>query len=168
MILVMLAVGRFLRIFHLHVFIDDLAKFSRDIVSLQSNGFAPIDVNWRYRALSRSRKADADIGMLAFAGAIDDASHHRQGHVLYAIIFFTPYQHLLANISLYAFRQLLKISAGCASTSGACRHERHKGSQPRGLQDFLGNDHFAGTIAAGLGSKRYPNGIAYAIQKQYR
>src|SRR5690242_15493285 len=99
-VLAMLDGCRLLRIFHLNIVIDDSAKFSRDIVALQRDGFAAVHVNRCYRPLTRTRKTDADIGVLAFAGAVDHASHHRESHILHAVIFFAPYQHLVANISL--------------------------------------------------------------------
>src|SRR4051794_26441470 len=99
----------FLWVLHLHIFIYDLSKLSGNVVAFQGYGFLPIHVYRRYWSLARPGQADPNVCVLAFTRAVDHATHHRQGHILNAIILLAPYQHLVANITLNAFRQLLKI-----------------------------------------------------------
>src|SRR4029079_14502407 len=110
----------FLGIFHLHIFIDDLTKLPSNIVALQGYGLLTIHENWRHRPLSRAGQAAADVGMLAFAGTIDHASHYRQRHIFHAIVLLAPYQHAVANVALDTFSKLLKIGTGGTPATGAC------------------------------------------------
>src|SRR6476619_272451 len=105
-----MSLSYFLRVLRLHIFVDDLAKFARDVISLQRYRFLTVHKNRCDWAFSRSGKTDTDICVLAFPGTVDHASHYGQGHVLHAVVLLPPNQHPLANVALYAFSKLLKIS----------------------------------------------------------
>ena len=40
-----------------------------------------VDVDRRHGLFERARQRDADVGVLGFAGAVDDAAHHRDLHL---------------------------------------------------------------------------------------
>ena len=66
--------------------------------------------------LAGAGQRDADVGMLRFAGSVDDAAHHRDLQVLdRPVISFLPHRHVLAQIALDLLRQFLEPrSRSCA------------------------------------------------------
>src|SRR5436190_14481298 len=58
------------------VILDERLELLRDALALERHGLATVDVHRRDRHLVRSGQADADVGVLGFAGAIDHAAHH--------------------------------------------------------------------------------------------
>ena len=106
--------------------------------------------------------------MLGFAGAIHDAPHHSDVHVFYAGILGLPGRHLLAKIGLYAIGKFLENSRGGAATAGACNDHRCEFAQAHRLQNFLRHYNLFRAIAAGLGGKRYADGVADPRLQQYR
>ena len=54
------------------------------------------------RSLTRTRQADAYIGVLTFTRAIDYTPHDGQCHVFHTFILFTPHDHFITHISLNA------------------------------------------------------------------
>ena len=116
--------------------------------------------------LARARQADADVGMLALPGPIDDATHHGDRHLLDAVALFAPFGHAVANEPLDFLGEFLEVGARRAATAGACDDHGREGPQAHGLQYFLRNDDFLGAIAARLGRQRDANRVADAFLQQ--
>src|SRR5688572_3042734 len=67
-------------VFILDVGLDDRLELFRDALALERHGLLAVDIHRRHRHFAGARQADADIGMLGFAGAVDYATHHRDAH----------------------------------------------------------------------------------------
>src|SRR6201999_4680147 len=52
-------------------------EFGRDVGAAQGAEFLAVDEYRRCRGFAGARQGDADIGMLGFAGTVDDAAHDR-------------------------------------------------------------------------------------------
>src|SRR5882672_9669647 len=103
---------------------------------------------------------DADIGVLGFAGAVDDAAHDRDVERLDAGIARLPVGHFVADEILNAARQFLERGRGGAAAAGACRDQRYESAKTHGLQQFLRDLYFQRAVAAGLRGERNPDGVA--------
>src|SRR5262245_34884545 len=62
------------------VVFDDALEVLRDGVAAQRDGFLAVDEHRRGGCLASAGQADADVGVLALAGAVDDAAHDRDLH----------------------------------------------------------------------------------------
>src|SRR6476620_2970551 len=71
----------------------------------QGAEFLAVDEHGRRRRLAGAGQRDADIGVLVFAGAVDDAAHHRDVERLDARIFGLPGRHLFADEIMDRARQ---------------------------------------------------------------
>src|SRR5438067_8187432 len=71
----MVASGRLGAVFFADVALDDHLEFFRDALTLERHGLAAVDVDRRDRHLVGSRQADADVGVLRFAGPVHHAAH---------------------------------------------------------------------------------------------
>src|SRR5213596_225979 len=118
------------------VFLDQLLEFLGDPLAFQSNGLDSIHVDRRDRALAGPGEADADIGVLAFAGPVDDAAHDRDVHVFDSGVALAPLRHLLAQEALDLFGQLLEIGAGGAAATRASDHHRRERAQTHRLEQL--------------------------------
>src|SRR3990172_7860133 len=116
-----------------HVLLDDALEVLGDAVTLQRDGLLAIHVDGRDRPLAGARQADADVRLLGFAGAVDDATHDGDVHGLDARITLAPPGHLGAEVALDSRRELLEESAGRPPAARAGDHERREGAQPHGL-----------------------------------
>src|SRR5438552_3686592 len=58
-----------------HVGIDDAAEIRRDVVALQCDRLLAVLEHRRHRRLTGAGQLNADVGVLALAGAVDDAAH---------------------------------------------------------------------------------------------
>src|SRR5579862_1738428 len=150
------------------VALDQLLKFLGDLIALECHGFGPVFIHWRHRTLTRARKTDADVGVLALTGTVDDAAHDRDRHVLDTDVVFAPFGHALANMPLNAIGQLLEVSAGGAPAARAGGYQRRKRAQPHGLEQLLRDDDLAPAISVRLRRERYANGVANALLQQNR
>ena len=148
--------------------IDDILEFFGNAGPAQGHRLFAINEDRRRRLLAGSRQADADIGVLAFAGAVDDASHDRHLHGLDAVILRRPFRHFGAHITLDFVGQMLEHGARCPPASGAGDNLRNERAEPHGLQNFLGYDHFAAAVAARLRGQRNTDGIADAFLQEHR
>src|SRR5258708_30005329 len=111
----------------LDVALDQFLKLFGDAVALERHRLFAIFVNRGDGVFSRARKADAYVRMLAFAGAVDHASHDGEGHVFHAGSLFAPFRHSMADMALDFLRELLEVSAGgstAARTGDDHRSER--------------------------------------------
>src|SRR5690606_5169873 len=111
-------------------------KLLGNTVALESGPLLAVDVDRSDRSLSGSWQADADVRVLALAGPVHDASHHRDGHVLDPFVLLAPNRHLLTDVRLDFLRELLEVRRCGASTTRACDHHRHERPQTHGLQNL--------------------------------
>jgi hypothetical protein len=107
-------------------------------------------------------KRDADVGMLGFTGAVDDAAHDGDLKAFDTWILVTPERHVASQIILNGARQLLEHGGGGAAAAGAGGDHRHKLPEAHHLQQFLGDNDFAGAVASGLRCQRDSDGVADA------
>src|SRR5680860_1587536 len=134
----------------LYVILDQLLELLRNSLAFKNHGPLAVDVHRCDRGFAGAGQADADVGVLALAGAVDDATHHRHGHVFHAVILCPPHGHPLAQVRLDIARQPLEIVRGRAPAAGAGHHHGRERTQPHGLQDFLRDDYLARPIAAAV------------------
>ena len=86
----------------LDVALDEVLEFAGGIVALQATVFChprrPAPTGF-----AGAGKGNTDVGVLRFAGGVDDAAHDRQGHVLDAVIVLeAPFRHLAAHEILHS------------------------------------------------------------------
>ena len=88
----------------LHVLLDDVVKFSGDVVAAQGHGLSP-SINTEAPALhTGAGQADADVGMLA-RQAVNDAAHHGDLHG-FNRDSAAPHRHLCAQVVVDLLGQL--------------------------------------------------------------
>src|ERR1700739_3865870 len=121
----------------LDVVFDDRLEFLADALALERDAPFAVDEHRRNRLLTGSRQTDADVGMAAFAGAIDHAAHHGDGQVLDAGVAALPLRHPLSHMRPHARRQVLEHRAGGTPAARTRGHHRHERAQPERLQDLL-------------------------------
>src|SRR5256885_12489218 len=90
-----------------HIVIHQPLEFLGDAFALERDGFHPVHEHRRDRGPVRTRQADTDIGLLAFAGTVDHATHHPNTHLPDPWVLRPPYRHLPAQIPLDLLRQFL-------------------------------------------------------------
>src|SRR2546425_12353124 len=69
----------------------------------------PVDVDRATRFFTRARQADADAGRFRFTWPVDDAAHDGERHLLDALVRVFPLGHLVADVSLNPFGELLEL-----------------------------------------------------------
>src|SRR5258706_6648767 len=106
------------------VLLDQLLEFLGDTLALQGHGLFPVHVYRRDRTLAGTREADADVGVLALPGAVHNAAHHRDVHLLHSRETLAPAGHLLAQVALDLVRELLESGAGGTAAARAGDHQR--------------------------------------------
>src|SRR5580765_5652780 len=89
-----------LAVFLSDVRFDDRLELLGDALALEGHGLGSVDVHRRHRNLAGARQADADVGVLGFAGTVDHAAHHVDPHSLHAGIGRFPDWHLVTQLSL--------------------------------------------------------------------
>src|SRR5690606_32429542 len=149
------------------VFDNGLELFG-NAVALEGDRALAVDEHGRGRHLAGAGQADADIGMAAFAGAIDHTAHDRDVHALDPGVAGPPHRHLAPQVRLDAVGQFLEECAAGAPAARAGHDHRRKGAQVHGLEDFLRDDDFARAVPAGFGRERDANGVADALLQQHR
>src|SRR6266446_4101994 len=147
---------------------NDLLELLGDALALERDRLLTIDVDRRDRDLTGAGQANADVGHFRFARAVDHATHDRHRHALNPGIARAPTRHLLAQIRLDFFAELLEYGAGGAPASWAGGHLRREGTQPHGLQNLLRDENLARAIAVGLGRERNPDRVADPLLQQHR
>ena len=95
-----------------------------------------VDIDGATGRLAGAGQADADIGGARFAGAVDDAAHHGEGHGFDAFVLLLPFGHFVADVALNAFGELLKGGAGGAAAAGASGDAGQEGAQAERLEQF--------------------------------
>src|SRR5699024_3591075 len=107
-----------------HILFHDLLELFGDPIAFQGDGLLAILVDRGDRALAGSGQADADVGVFAFARAVDDATHDGDRHVLDTNVLATPLRHAVADVRLNALGELLEVGARGSATAGAGDHHR--------------------------------------------
>src|SRR6185436_7105444 len=128
----------------------ELPEFLGDALALQRHGLLAVLVHRRHRPLPGAGQANADVGVLALAGAVDDAAHDGDRHVLGPHVVAPPGGHALAHVVLDALGELLEIAARRPPAAGAGDDARQEGTEPEALQDLLRDADFLAPVAAGL------------------
>src|SRR5262245_15322015 len=134
----------------------------------QGRGLLAVDEHRRCRCLAGARQRDADIGVLRFAGAVDDAAHHRDGQRLHAWIAALPLWHLVADEVLDVAGKLLEGGRSGAPAAGTGGDERHEAAEAHALQQLLSHLHLKRAVAVRLWRERDADGVSDALLKQHR
>src|SRR6266852_6442160 len=92
-------------------------EFGGDIGAAQGAEFLAVDEYRRRRGLAGAGQRNADIGMLGFAGTVDDAAHDRNVERFDPGIARLPAGHLIADEILDAARQFLEGGRGGAAAA---------------------------------------------------
>src|SRR5208283_578165 len=158
----------FYRVVRIHVVVENLDEFSDDVVALERQHEAAVNVNRSFRFFEGSGQRDADVGMLRLAGAIDDAAHDGDLHVLDAGVSRLPDRHLLAEVALDLLRHLLEEGARGSAATWASRNLRSKAADADRLQDLLCDGDLFGAVSVGRRRERDANGVADAFLHQDR
>src|SRR5713101_821742 len=82
----------------LHVVLDDGLELLGDALALEGHGLLAIDVHRGYRYFVGPGQADADVGVLRFAGPVHHAAHDGDAHLLHAGIGLPPERHLGSQV----------------------------------------------------------------------
>ena len=120
------------------------------MVALEGHRLFAVFIDRGHRPLTGARQTDSNAGVFALARSIDDAAHDGDRHVLNAHMGGAPGGHPLANVALNSLCEFLKIRAGRTAAAWATGDHRREGTQAHRLQQFLGDDHFAGPVTTGL------------------
>ena len=138
------------------------------MVALEGDGELAVDVDGRLGLFEGAGQGDADVGVLGFAGAVDDAAHDGQLQLFDAGVLLLPLGHGLDEVVLDALGELLEVGAGGAAAAGAAGDLGHEAADGERLQDLLGAAHLLGAVAAGRGGERDADGVADAGEQQRR
>jgi len=99
---------------------------------MEGDEFLAVDVDGAAWLFACAGETDADVGGFGFAGAVDDAAHHGQGHFLDAFVLLLPFRHFVADVALDALGQFLERGAGGPSAAGASGHAGRETNAVRG------------------------------------
>src|SRR5271165_6843361 len=110
--------GRLAAVGRAYVIGNDLLEFLGDRVAFEGDGLLSIDLDRGDGYLARARKADADVGHLRFARAVDHTAHRGDAHGLDTGIACTPFRHLRAQVGLDLVGEFLEVGARGPSTAG--------------------------------------------------
>src|SRR6185312_8275036 len=145
---------------------DDLLEVGGDGGPAQRGGLLAVDEDRRGRLLAGAGERDADVGVLGFAGAVDDAAHYRDVEPLDARIARLPFRHGVADEVLDAGGELLESGRGGAAAARTGGDQRHEGAQPHGLEEFLRHLDFESAVAVRLRRERNADGVADALLQE--
>src|SRR5205823_7020167 len=116
----------------------------------QRGGLLAVDEYRRGRLLAGTRQRDADVGVLRFARAVDDAAHDGDVERLDAGIARLPRRHRFPDEVLDVLGELLERGRRGASAAGAGGDERHERAEAHRLQQFLRDLDLERAVAVGL------------------
>src|SRR5713101_3294217 len=93
-----------------NVIVDERLKCNGKLIisAFERDVFLSVDVNraaWRFAS---ARQADADVRGLRLPRTVDDAPHHREGHLFNAFILRLPDRHAVADVALDRLGQFLE------------------------------------------------------------
>src|SRR6185312_11207951 len=119
----------------LNVLVEDDLELFDDVVALEGGEELAVDVDGGLGFLEGAGERDADVGVLGFAGAVDDAAHDGELQLLDAGVGLLPLGHRLHEVSLDALCELLEVGGGSASAAGAGGDLRHEAADGERLQN---------------------------------
>ena len=151
-----------------NVFIQNLLEVLDDGVAAESGHEAAVDVDGGFGLFEGAGERDADVGMLRFAGSVDDAAHHGKLEIFDARILGAPCRHAGAEVVLNLLGEFLEKGACCAAAAGACGDLGCETPDTERLQDLLGGEYFFGAAGAGFGGEGDADGVSDAGKKQRR
>src|ERR1700675_4681903 len=126
-----------------------------------------VDEHGRGGRLAGPRQRDADISLLRFARAIDDAAHHRDGKRLDAGIAALPFRHLGADEVLDVAGELLEGGGRGPPAAGAGRHQRHEAAEAHALEQLLRDLHLERAVAVRFWRERDADRVADALLQEH-
>src|SRR6185312_13077516 len=150
----------------LNVLVEDDLELFDDMVALEGGEELAVDVDGGLGFLEGAGERDADVGVLGFAGAVDDAAHYRDVEPLDARIARLPFRHGVADEVLDAGGELLESGRGGAAAARTGGDQRHEGAQPHGLEEFLRHLDFESAVAVRLRRERNADGVADALLQE--
>src|SRR5271157_1357759 len=121
----------------LDVAIEDLLELGYDGVAAEGGGEFAVDVDGGFGLLEGAGEADAQVGVLGFAGTVDDAAHDRYLEFLDAGILLAPLGHGGAQVGLDLLGQFLEIGTGGAAAARATGDLGHEAANSQRLQNLL-------------------------------
>src|ERR1035438_6801648 len=160
-----LAHGR-LPVVALDVAVEYLLEVGDDGIAVQRLQQLAVHIHRRLGIFECAWEADAEVGMLGFAWAVDDAAHDGEFQFFHAGILLAPLGHRAAEITLYLLGQLLEVSRSGAAAPWAACNLRHDAADGERLQNLLSGLNFFGTVAVGFGGERDANGVSDAGQQK--
>src|SRR6266545_7410468 len=92
----------------LDVGVENLEELGHDSVTLERQLEGAVHEDRRLGLLEGARQRDADVRVLALAGAVDDAAHDRDLQLFHARVLRLPHRHLLAEVGLDLLGHLLE------------------------------------------------------------
>ena len=95
------------RVVRIHVVVQDALELFGDVVAAQGYGVLAVHVYGRLGLLEGAGKGDPQVGVLRLAGAVHHAPHHRHLHLFHTRVAVAPHRHLVAQVALDVFGQLL-------------------------------------------------------------
>src|SRR5450755_5008475 len=132
-----------------YVLVEKFDELDDDVIATQRQFQFAVDVNGRHWFLKRAGQRNADVGMLGLTGAVNNATHHGNFHLLHSLVAGLPMGHLLAKIVLDLVGHILEEGAGGPAATGASGDLRSEAAQFQRLQNLLADDYFVGSIAVG-------------------
>src|ERR1700693_612028 len=79
-----------MRVVGIDVLVQNTDELGYDGIPAERGGELAIHVNRGDRLFESARQGDAEISVLRFAGAVDDAAHHRNLHLFHALVLLFP------------------------------------------------------------------------------
>src|SRR5579862_9410455 len=159
---------RRLRIAALDVVVEDSLELLDEGVAAQRPIQLAIDEDRRDRFLEGARQADPDVGVLALAGAIDDAAHDRDAHLLDAWVAGLPDRHLVLQVGLDLLGHHLEEDRRRPTATRAGADLGQEAAQAHRLEDLLGDFDLELSAGARLWGERDPDRVADALVEQDR
>ena len=157
---------RLLAVVGFDVVVEDLLELGDDGVAAEGGGELAVDVDGSDGILEGAGKTDAEVGVLGFSGAVDDAAHDGELELLDAGIPLAPLGHGVAEVGLDLLGELLEVGAGGATAAGAARDLGHEAADGERLQDLLRGLNLFGAVAVGLRCEGDANGVSNAGEQK--
>src|SRR5688572_6703355 len=116
---------------------DHLLELIGDVGAAERCDLPAIYEDGRRRLLAGAGERDADVGVFALAGTVDDAAHYSDRERLDPGIALSPLGHRGTEMILDVLGQRLEHRRGGAPTAGAGGNHRQELAEAHGLQQFL-------------------------------
>ena len=150
------------------VVVEDGLELFDDAVAFEGGEEFAVDVDGGLGFFEGAGKGDSDVGVLGFAGAVDDASHDGELELFNAGVLLLPLGHGGDEVGLDALGELLEVGAGGAAAAGASGDLRHEAADAEGLEDLLTAADFFAAIAARSRRQADADGVANAGEEERR